>query len=281
MSTVSWPETEQSVAVSDRASLLSLAVVEPPCPRIMCPWCVLHVPHEKHDVAKAIYDDHVQRIRQKGEAAAKHDLILLNLIMQCCEAELRAADRTFTPVAMVTPVELWPWIQYGQVPAAAAAASSNDPGRGGVWGPEFAANIGTPSLSPSPDRAAGGGKSKKKKYNPQEEWGWLLTAADDAWFAFLTSTKVLVPDRELCYEVEVWMSNTKGWQPVGTQNQNTLMEVLMSPERYSRRVELVDDQNVRRTYHVYWHEQYQGLQYNIVSGTWRFLRANPRPRPRT
>ena len=91
----------------------------------------------------------------------------------------------------------------------------------------------------------------------------------------LNKEDIKEPDPQYTFKVDYYKSKAKGWVYVGDANNQKLVHVLFSDLRKNQQVELVDEWEVTRTYHVYWHLRYEGVQMNAKNGSWRMLRASP------
>ena len=203
------------------------------------------------------------------------DLPWLNATVEHAEAELSVAGKTFSKISLTAPMNIWKTKDTRQqafFPAPYRAPG--EPRKYGLWGPPGTADVQPPpeSSSTAEPTTKGGAESKKKKTDWTEEVGWMKSASDEDWAAYLNQQDIKEPDPQ--YKVEYWKSNKEKWTFVGQDN---VVDVLFSPLRKSQRVVLVDDEKQQRTYHVYWHQQLQGVQLNLYHNTWRQIRALPIP----
>ena len=105
----------------------------------------------------------------------------------------------------------------------------------------------------------------------------MTSATDEEWAAEHNQRGIKETDPQYTYKVEYWKGKKEGWAFVGQANNAELVDVLFSPLRKSQRVVLTDDDKNQRTYHVYWHQQLEGVQLNVFHNTWRQIRALPTP----
>lgn len=252
------------------------------CDRIVCPWCCNKLVHLNHSMLVSFYTTRSAAILEGPQSVdTAFQLHWLNVIITSCEADLRGAQQAYNPIQLFFPAVTMPPPPPGP---SAASGSAVAPKAYGVWGPPGTAHVApaddvTVAVQAEDEEPKRSRSKKQPKLSAEERYGWMRRLESmQQWYEHLKSAQLTIPDRSYRYEFVYWKSNKAGWTPTHPDNNEVLERILLGPDRMAKAVELVNDAGNKLTYSVYFHEQLEGVQYNVFSGTWRELRACPRPK---
>lgn len=253
------------------------------CTRLACPWCMSKLVHFEYHYLKRWYQaflDEMDEDRSKVDRTFEHQYA--NSLVIACLRDLLNRKIKFDPFKLREPVGgvpllpdtaglVW-WGDSQTILSGGAAPASSSAQIVHVAAPVGAAATATDSDTEPPN-----GRRPCKK-SDEELYGHLRDMSEEDWLALLNEKKLTRPNpAQFAWKVKFWAGRKTGWQEIGGDNRQNLLRIFFDTNRRSTAVSMTDGGGVQRTYQVFFFEQFDGVQLNIVSQQWRALKVCPQP----
>jgi hypothetical protein len=262
---------------------------EPPpshvCTRHLCGWCLLNVTHKDGKSLKAMYRNKCMELENSlaSSPETNRQLHTLNMLVQGCLHDLSSADREELNLVLRIPLASIPAPPSPATNAAWAAASAGpEPASNGAGsaaasssGAQAAVNNGVVAVLAGEDDATmeePAAEKPSKGYKPNKYGKWIEDMSPAQWRAHMEEHPMSPLEASQEYRVQFYEG--KSWKYMDEATTKLFMSIAALDMRHDD-AWAVDANGVRRLYKVWWTGGFDGLQKNMVSMQFRYIRAVP------
>jgi hypothetical protein len=210
-------------------------------------------------------------------------LHMLNMLVQGCLHDLSSADQQELNLVLRIPAASIPAPPSPATnPAWAGASAGPEPARNGAGsaaasssGAQGAVNNGVVAvLAGEGDATMEEPPAEKpsKGYKPNKYGKWIEDMSPAQWRAHMEENPVSPLEASQKYRVQFYEGKT--WKYMDEATTKDFMSIAALDMRHDD-AWAVDANGVRRAYKVWWTGGFNGLQKNMVSGQFRYIRAVP------
>ena len=263
---------------------------EPPrineCRKHLCNWCLLNVTHEDGKSLKTMYANKCLQLENSlaSPPETNRQLHTLNMLVQGALHDLSSAAREELNLVLRIPAASIPAPPSPATNAAWAAASAGPepPAWNGAGsaaasssGAQAAVNTGVVAViaddgDATMEEPPAGKHSKGYKANKYGQW--IADMSPAQWRAHMDENPVSPLEDSQVYRVQ--FKEGKTWKYMDEATTRNFMNIAALDMRHAD-AWAVDANGVRRAYKVWWTGGFDGLQKNMHSGQFRYIRAVP------